>query len=328
MTRPGQPLAMQRPHLPVRSETPFPALGRQRFRLGLRLGRRDKDAALCGSLRPAAGLFHRAQVASVGSERHLQRLGQVLQQVEAVCHLNGCGGAVVGALGIRTGAVARDHRDAGVLAQPGRERARLAVGQQRHGTASVEVHQHGAVGVPLAQRPVVHAQRGGCRDAGQRCAPDQAQQRVAARVQPEPAAEACASSTAECETHGREPPRQARRLACPRHGDAGQHLGEDAAFTAGSVAEQAPDLQSDRDGVLAPGQVGEGALVVGWTRLDRLPQSGQRAVACRARRVRVIVEEAGSKLQVSSRTWVASGSKHESRFTRSIWQRPSPDHRE
>jgi hypothetical protein len=59
-----------------------------------------------------------------------------------------------------------------MLAKPVCQRFRFALGQQRHRPSSVEVHQHGAVGVPFAQSPVVHAEGERRCDIRQRCAPD------------------------------------------------------------------------------------------------------------------------------------------------------------
>jgi len=73
--------------------------------------------------------------------------------------LNRVGCPAASSRGIGTGAVAGDHLNAGVFAQPGRKRFGFAVRKQRHQAVAVEVHQHRAVGVPLAQRSVVHAQR-------------------------------------------------------------------------------------------------------------------------------------------------------------------------
>jgi hypothetical protein len=151
------------------------------------------------------GLLGGAQVASVGGEHQLQRLGQVLQQVEAVRDLHRLGRAAAGSLGIRTRPVARDHGDAGVGAQPGRERVRLAVGQQRHRVPPLQVHQHGAVGVSFTHRPVVHTEGGRGHDGRHGGSPDQVQQRVAARRQPELAAEACAGRPAQRQSQSREP---------------------------------------------------------------------------------------------------------------------------
>jgi hypothetical protein len=143
ITRPGQP-SMQRPDLPVPGQAPLPALRGQHPRLGLGLGRCDRNAPLRSSVGLAPGLLKGTQIARVGGERHLQRLGQVLHQVEAVRDLHSSGRAVVGALGIGTSAVARDHRHTGVLAQPPRQGVRLAVGQQRHRPVPIEIDQHGA----------------------------------------------------------------------------------------------------------------------------------------------------------------------------------------
>jgi len=94
----------------------------------------------------------------VRREGGLQRLGQVLQEVEAVGDLHRLGRAAPDAVGVGAGAIAGDHRDAGVLAQPRRQGARLAVGQQRHRPPPLQVDQHGAVAVALAQGPIIDAE--------------------------------------------------------------------------------------------------------------------------------------------------------------------------
>ena len=197
----------------------------------------------------------------MGDERQFERFGQVLQQVEAVRDLHRPRRAAAGALGVGAGAVAGDHVDAGVLAQPSRERARLAVGQQRHRTTPVEVHQHGAVGVPLAQRPVIDAQggRGGELRHGRR--PDQAQQRAAARCHPQRVAEASTGGPAQREAHGRETVGQPCRPACPWGGDAGQAFGEDAPRATRVAAKQATDTEPHGHRMAAPRHIGQGSLV-------------------------------------------------------------------
>jgi hypothetical protein len=112
-------------------------------------------------------------------ERGLQRLGQVLQEVEAICHLHGFGRATPDPVGVGAGTIAGDYPDAGVPAQPAGERLRLTIGQQRHWPATLQVDQHGAISVALAQGPVVDPEHRG-RDVGrQGSGPDQPQQRVA-----------------------------------------------------------------------------------------------------------------------------------------------------
>jgi len=132
--------------------------------------------------------------------------------------------------------------------------------------------------MPLALRPVVHAQDGRRCNVGQRRPPDQAQQRVAAGVQPELAAEPHAGRTAQRQAHGRKPPGEARRLAPPRRGDAGQAFGEEATLAPGVVAKQTSNTQSDRDSILAPGQVGERPLVAA---MDALGSPVAQRAACR-----------------------------------------------
>ena len=148
--------------------------------------------------------------------------------------------------------------------------------------ALVEVHQHGAVAMPLALRPVVHAQDGRRCNVGQRRPPDQAQQRIAAGVQPELAAEPHAGLTAQRQAHGRKPPGEARRLARPRRGDAGQAFGEEATLAPGVVAKQPSNAQSDCDGILAPGQVGERPLIAAMDALgpSTAERASRRSLAC------------------------------------------------
>ncbi len=219
-------MAAQFPHPLMCGQARLPARSGQDLGLGLRLGRRDGHPAVLSGPGLSAPLLGRTQVLGMGGEHHLQHLGQVLQQVEAVGDLNCPRRTVAGALGVGAGAIAGDHLHAGMAAQPCGQRVRLAAGQQRHWAALVEVHQHRAVAVPLAQRPVVHAKGGRCCEVGHWRSPDEAQQRVAAGVQPELAAKAHAGRAAERQAQGREPPSKARRLARPGRCDAGQAFSE------------------------------------------------------------------------------------------------------
>jgi len=90
----------------------------------------------------------------------------------------------------RFGEVARDHLDTRVLAQPSGQRVCFAAGQQRHRAVPFEVHQHGAVGVALAQSPIVDAEHGRGHDGWHERLPCCVQQRVAACRKPKLAAEA------------------------------------------------------------------------------------------------------------------------------------------
>ena len=65
---------------------------------------------------------------------------------------------VAGVPGVRAGPIAGDHLDAGMLVQPCRQRLGAPVGQQRDRATPLEVNQYGPVAMPLADRPVVHAE--------------------------------------------------------------------------------------------------------------------------------------------------------------------------
>ncbi|MBV9939578.1 MAG: hypothetical protein JO150_13810 [Acidobacteriaceae bacterium] len=125
----------------------------------------------------------------------------------------------------------------------------------------VEVHQHGAVGIALAPRPVIHAQGGGRHTVGLWRTTDQAQQCISAHHRPQRSAEARTRCPAQRQAYGRESLREARRSPGPGHSHSRQAFGKDTTCAAGRIAEETSDLQPDRDGRGAPGQVGEGALV-------------------------------------------------------------------
>jgi hypothetical protein len=66
--------------------------------------------------------------------------------------------ALAGAVSIGTGPVARDHLHAGVLSQPGSQGSGLAVRQQVHDGAALQVHQRRPVAVASAPCPIIDAQ--------------------------------------------------------------------------------------------------------------------------------------------------------------------------
>ena len=128
--------------------------------------------------------------------------------MEAVRDLLGPRRAPTGAFRIGPGAIPGHNLDPGMLLQPVRQGARLAVRQQRDPLSPFQVDQHGAVGVALAKRPVIDAEncRGRANRQGRRT--DQPQQRVARGRDAEFPAEPGAGGTAE------------------GHGDGGEALAE------------------------------------------------------------------------------------------------------
>jgi hypothetical protein len=72
----------------------------------------------------------RAQGGVVAHERALEHLDQVLEEVEAVGHLDRLRRAAPDALGVRPGTVAAHDLELGMSAEPGGERRRGAVRQE------------------------------------------------------------------------------------------------------------------------------------------------------------------------------------------------------
>ncbi len=99
-----------------------------------------------------------AQGGVLPGEVALQRVGRVLAQVEAVGDLHGLRRAPPDALRVRTGAIASDHLQLRMSAQPEGEGVRGPVGEQVDDGARFEIDQDRAEIAPLATRPIVHAQ--------------------------------------------------------------------------------------------------------------------------------------------------------------------------
>lgn len=100
-----------------------------------------------------------AQLGTVLSDGLVDVVDEVLPQMEAVSDLGGLRCSRTGAVGVGAGTIPADHFHLGMFGQPGGQRARFPVGQQVDHRAGVHVHQHGAVGSPLAGGKVVHAER-------------------------------------------------------------------------------------------------------------------------------------------------------------------------
>ncbi|CAO3359419.1 hypothetical protein [Azospirillum palustre] len=86
--------------------------------------------------------------------KHLARIGE---QVPSVGNLHRLTGAVGGGTGVLGGAIPRHHGDARVVAQPASNGVGGSIGQQVENTTTFQVDQDGAIGPPLTQRPIIHA---------------------------------------------------------------------------------------------------------------------------------------------------------------------------
>jgi hypothetical protein len=102
----------------------------------------------------------------------LDRLGEVLPQVEPVGDLDRVRRPGAGTVSVGAGTVPADHLNTGMGGQPVRERLGVAAFQQVKRGAGLAVDQHGAVVLPPPDREVVNAEhprdrRGGVRDGHQ-----------------------------------------------------------------------------------------------------------------------------------------------------------------
>ena len=97
----GTEQGLQHPDLLLPHQPTRPPLGSQGQRAGGRRERRDVRGATLGS-DSVMILLNSTQAAGAGGKHQLQRLGQVLQQVEAVRDLHRPGRAAASAFGIRT----------------------------------------------------------------------------------------------------------------------------------------------------------------------------------------------------------------------------------
>src|SRR4051794_13104325 len=83
---------------------------------------------------------------------------QVNEQMKSVCDLDCSGRTIRCAFGIQSTSITADNFNRRMLPQPTFKRFSRPVGKQVHHPMSLEINQYGSVILPLAPRPVVHAQ--------------------------------------------------------------------------------------------------------------------------------------------------------------------------
>lgn len=251
---------MQRPDALVRGQPTLLTFGR----IGLFGGGpawRSRRDALCRDHVLVRRLRH-AQVRRVKGEDGFQNLGHVLHQMEAVGDLHGLRRSATRSLRIGPGTVPRDDLNPGMIAQPPRQGVRLAVGQEGDPPPLLQVNQHGAVGMTLAQRPVIDPKNRRDRAGWHRRGTDQAQQGIARLWHPKVPAEPGAGGTAQRHGDCGELFVKPQRFTRPRYDDVRQALGEDPAWAASVVAEQLAHTQDQADAPTSPGESGKGPLVM------------------------------------------------------------------
>ena len=121
------------------------------------------------------------QAGAVPGNPALDSLGQVVPQMPAIRDLGGQRRALGSAFRVAPAAVPADHLHARMSVQPGTERLRRPLREHVHRPAGLDVDQHGAVDMPLAQGEIIDTQnvRGAAARIGRGA--DEPQQRGAAR---------------------------------------------------------------------------------------------------------------------------------------------------
>jgi len=94
----------------------------------------------------------------MAAEHPLDRVVQVLEQVEPISDLHRLGCPLPRPLGVRAPAVAAHDLHLGMRREPGRERLGGAVRQQIDDRVRLQVDEDGAIMAPLARRKVVDAE--------------------------------------------------------------------------------------------------------------------------------------------------------------------------
>ena len=180
---------------------------------------------------------------------------EVLEEAPAICHLQRVRGGLPDGLGERHQAVSADDLGAGVLLEPGGDRASLSIGQHVHRPGGLNVDENGAVGPPLAEGELVDAEDpwGPCRH---RRSGRLSQDGCPSAVEPQLRTEAGARSAAELHgdrPHGR--PRRCRTTASWL-GHARYLFHESPARAPGLIAEEPADAETDDQPVAADGEPG------------------------------------------------------------------------
>jgi hypothetical protein len=82
---------------------------------------------------------HGVEGLGMGGQDGLQGFPEILQQMKTVRDLGRLWGALLGAFGIRTCPIPRNHLHSGVLPEPLGHRRSGAIGQQSNGLAALQV---------------------------------------------------------------------------------------------------------------------------------------------------------------------------------------------
>ena len=110
----------------------------------------------------------------------IKRVGQITNEVPAICYLHSIGCAQSSSLGIGASTVSADHFDSRMLPEPPGKRFSAAVSQQINRPMRTQIHQNGSVGVATPQRKIIDAKDAWCLRGVGACSFDSSQERVSA----------------------------------------------------------------------------------------------------------------------------------------------------
>ena len=222
--------------------------------------------------------------------------------MKAVRDLYGCWSPVPCALGIGGRAIARDHLHPRMRLEPLGHGLGRPLREQRHGLPALQVHQDRAIGLPFAQRKIVHPQHPRRGQNGLRQPAEQAQQRVPAHHQRPRVAEMHPCLAPQGDAEGDQALGEPQRAPSPgsRHG--GEAFSEDTTRTGAIAAKPLADAQLEAYPILGPGQVRQGAPIVTmdasrWGGAQRTGGAGRRRLHAQGDLRRSVVDVTRLKAQ-------------------------------
>jgi hypothetical protein len=238
----------------------------------------------------------------IRSEDLIQSFPQILQQMKAVRHLDGCGCALACTLRIRTRPIPSDDLHPGMFLEPLGDSLSGTIRQECHGLPVLQVHQDRAIGVPFPQGEIVHPEHPGRGQSGQRQLPEQAQESVPAHHHVPLVAKLHPSCAPQGHAEGAQALGQPQGAPGPGSGHRGQAFGEDTA-TAGTIAAKPlADAQLQVHPILCPGQVRQGAPIITmdasrWSGAQRTGGAGLRRLHAQGDLCRGVVDVTRRKAQ-------------------------------
>src|SRR5947209_7624642 len=145
----------------------------------------------------------------------------------------------------------------------------------------LEIDENGAVTLPFALCPIVHAERPDRPAFRQRCRPHQPQQGALTDGHPLCARVAGTGSAAQGEARAFQMGTQPDGAPCGGGDQGGDALGEDLPLAPPHATDEAPGVEMDDDGSATAGQVGDGTRIVtvdalGAPTAERTPSSATR----------------------------------------------------